>query len=84
MAGMSLNGGEWIALNYDQTGYYRVNYSSQLWRLLVNQLYTDHKVHYVDFIYIISSVYSAMRLNAMKDLLGLARDSHAISVVGIL
>jgi len=48
MSDISLDDDEWIKLNYDETGYYRVNYSPQLWTLLINQLYTDHEVHKVN------------------------------------
>jgi len=41
---IALNENEWIKLNYDHTGYYRVNYSPELWQRLINQLNTDHKV----------------------------------------
>ena len=41
---IALNENEWIKLNHDHTGYYRVNYSPELWQLLINQLYTDHRV----------------------------------------
>jgi hypothetical protein len=35
---------EWIIGNIQHAGYYRVNYDSQNWRLLMNQLYRDHTV----------------------------------------
>ncbi|KAH8247669.1 hypothetical protein KR038_007750 [Drosophila bunnanda] len=40
--GIALNSDvEWIKLNVHQTGYYRVNYEENLWRLLIQQLTTD-------------------------------------------
>ncbi|KAH8382119.1 hypothetical protein KR009_002030 [Drosophila setifemur] len=32
---------QWIKLNVDQTGYYRVNYDNSLWALLIQQLNTN-------------------------------------------
>lgn len=33
---------EWMLVNIRQVGYYRVNYDMQNWKLLINQLNTDH------------------------------------------
>ena len=35
---------EWIKMNAQQTGYYRVNYDTSNWKKLLNQLQTDHMV----------------------------------------
>ncbi|ESP00395.1 hypothetical protein LOTGIDRAFT_140794 [Lottia gigantea] len=35
---------EWIILNLQQHGFYRVNYEESNWRALINQLKTDHTV----------------------------------------
>lgn len=40
LLGMSSDG--WIVLNIQQTGYYRVGYSSNLWRSTAKALKTDH------------------------------------------
>lgn len=35
---------QWIKFNYDQIGYYRVNYPEDLWQNLANQLLADPTV----------------------------------------
>ncbi|KAK7027940.1 hypothetical protein SK128_026275 [Halocaridina rubra] len=35
---------EWVIFNIQETGYYRVNYDSKNWHLLIQQLKTDHEV----------------------------------------
>ncbi|KAL7036929.1 hypothetical protein ACKWTF_009001 [Chironomus riparius] len=36
--------GDWIVVNIDQVGYYRVDYDTGLWRANIKQLNADHKV----------------------------------------
>ena len=43
MIDVALSADEWIKLNHDHSGYYRVNYSPDLWRRIINQLHIDHK-----------------------------------------
>ena len=40
--------GEWIKINRNETGFYRVNYDPTLWGLLADQLKTDYKVKHFD------------------------------------
>uniref|UniRef100_A0A6I8P634 Aminopeptidase n=1 Tax=Ornithorhynchus anatinus TaxID=9258 RepID=A0A6I8P634_ORNAN len=40
----SLNEGNWLLGNINQTGYFRVNYDLRNWRLLINQLIRNHEV----------------------------------------
>lgn len=35
---------DWIILNIDQVGYYRVSYDTNLWRAIIRQLIEDHRV----------------------------------------
>uniref|UniRef100_A0AAY4EEY7 Aminopeptidase n=1 Tax=Denticeps clupeoides TaxID=299321 RepID=A0AAY4EEY7_9TELE len=41
---MKTSGDEWLLANINITGYFRVNYDSENWDRLLNQLNTDHKV----------------------------------------
>ena len=41
---------EWILVNYNCTGYYRVNYNLENWQRLIKQLETDHHVNSVHLI----------------------------------
>lgn len=34
----------WLLGNINQTGYFRVNYDLQNWKLLIQQLQTNHQV----------------------------------------
>ena len=36
---------KWIKVNVNQTGYYRVNYTMDMWRSLSHQLQQNHLVH---------------------------------------
>ncbi len=36
--------GDWIILNNQQLGYYRADYSTELWREIISQLRSDHEV----------------------------------------
>ncbi|KAG4075971.1 hypothetical protein HA402_003797 [Bradysia odoriphaga] len=36
--------GDWIVLNMQQIGYYRVDYDTSLWRAIINQLTENHTV----------------------------------------
>lgn len=38
------SGNEWVLLNLNVTGYYRVNYDEENWRKIQTQLQTDHLV----------------------------------------
>lgn len=33
---------DWVLINVDQTGFYRVNYDEQNWKLIIEQLKSDH------------------------------------------
>lgn len=53
---------EWVVLNVNQVGYYRVNYDERNWHLLVSQLKRDH-----------SKISPSNRAQIMTDLMELAR-----------
>ncbi|XP_034984412.2 thyrotropin-releasing hormone-degrading ectoenzyme [Zootoca vivipara] len=40
----TLNEGNWLLGNINQTGYFRVNYDIRNWRLLIDQMMRNHKV----------------------------------------
>ncbi|TRY88000.1 hypothetical protein DNTS_007026 [Danionella cerebrum] len=41
---MKTNGNEWVLVNLNMTGYYRVNYDTENWERLLNQLSENHQV----------------------------------------
>lgn len=48
---------EWIKFNYNQVGYYRVNYPTAMWENLANKLVEDPKVSYCPIDLMIESDY---------------------------
>ena len=42
---------EWIKFNYNQVGYYRVNYPTTMWENLANKLAENPKVNYSQLIF---------------------------------
>ncbi|KAI4894399.1 hypothetical protein NFI96_008553, partial [Prochilodus magdalenae] len=42
-SGMKTVGGDWVLLNLNLTGYYRVNYDTENWERILNQLNSDHQ-----------------------------------------
>lgn len=57
--------GDWLLLNVNQTGFYRVNYDEENWRLLTDQLQRDYK-HFDP----------KNRAQMIDDSLNLARSGH--------
>nr|CAD7197139.1 unnamed protein product [Timema douglasi] len=55
--------GDWVIFNIQETGYYRVNYDAQNWRLITNQLNSDQ----FDVIHVLN------RAQLLDDSLNLAR-----------
>nr|XP_053634367.1 aminopeptidase N-like [Cherax quadricarinatus] len=50
---------QWIILNIQESGFYRVNYDKVTWQLLNNQLATDHKIiHLVNRAQILDDVFN--------------------------
>lgn len=41
---MKTTGNEWVLVNLNITGYYRVNYDTENWERLLNQLTENHEV----------------------------------------
>jgi len=41
---MKTTGNEWVLVNLNITGYYRVNYDTKNWERLLNQLTEKHEV----------------------------------------
>lgn len=53
---------KWIKANYKSTGFFRVTYSDENWRLLINQLETNHSVfHPLDRASIIDDAFALAR-----------------------
>ena len=40
------NANDWYIFNLQQSGFYRVNYDTENWNNLINQLNTDHTVSF--------------------------------------
>ncbi|KDR22501.1 Aminopeptidase N [Zootermopsis nevadensis] len=56
------NPGEWIIFNNQETGYYRVNYDPESWKLIIQGLHRDHNV-----------IHPVNRAQLLDDALNLAR-----------
>ncbi len=41
---MKTTGNDWVLVNVNITGYYRVNYDTENWERLLNQLTENHEV----------------------------------------
>lgn len=41
---LNFRAGDWIILNIQQVGYYRVNYDTNIWHAIINQLIENHSV----------------------------------------
>ncbi|XP_065223462.1 aminopeptidase N-like [Planococcus citri] len=53
------NNSEWILFNLKRSGYYRVNYDSKNWQLLINQLMKNHKkIHVLNRAQLIDDVFT--------------------------
>lgn len=64
--GITVNESDWIILNKQETGYYRVNYDEDNWRLIINELNSDdfEKIHVLN------------RAQLIDDALNLARSGR--------
>ncbi|PSN55742.1 hypothetical protein C0J52_04791 [Blattella germanica] len=66
-----IDDGEWIILNLNATGFYRVNYDERTWSLLANYLNSDHnKVPVLNRIQLLDDAFHFAR-----------RENHTFSVV---
>lgn len=58
---------DWIMVNVKEVGYYRVNYDIQNWKMLINQLFSDHqKIHTVNRAQIIDDSMDLARAGLMN------------------
>ena len=60
----------WIKMNAGQTGFYRVNYYTENWQKLINQLKTSHQVAVHFYITLLSNLLSRVctRIRGSEDL----------------
>ncbi|XP_025268252.1 aminopeptidase N isoform X2 [Camponotus floridanus] len=60
-----INQNDWIIVNLQQTGYYRVNYDSTIWQKIVDYLKSDDytKIHVLNRAQIIDDAYHFMMIN---------------------
>lgn len=64
--GVTLEDGQWIVLNNQQIGYYRVNYDESLWKAIISKLNTDQ----------FEDIHLLNRAQILDDAFALARSNH--------
>lgn len=58
---------QWVIFNVQETGYYRVNYDEQNWKLLIRQLNTDHlAIHVINRAQIIDDAMDLARAGQLS------------------
>lgn len=59
---------DWVILNIQQTGYYRVNYDTEGWYLIINELvHGDHnKIHYTNRAQLVDDALILARVNQLS------------------
>ncbi|XP_076343082.1 aminopeptidase N-like [Tachypleus tridentatus] len=62
----------WLVVNVQEVGYYRVNYDTHNWQLLINQLVQDHKaIHVINRAQIINDAMNLARVRVVPYTLAL-------------
>ncbi|KAF2365601.1 ERAP1-like C-terminal domain, partial [Trinorchestia longiramus] len=68
---------EWVFFNLQETGYYRVNYDTENWQLLIDQLNTDFSViHVISRSQLIDDALALARAGKLNYDLALSLDSY--------
>jgi hypothetical protein len=58
----NLNVGDWIVLNNQQVGYYRVDYSTELWHAIIKQLTENHEaIHPINRAILMDEIFMAWK-----------------------
>ncbi|XP_015790545.1 aminopeptidase N [Tetranychus urticae] len=58
---------EWIILNLQEVGYYKVNYDEKNWLMLINQLKKDHnRIHVLNRAQIVDDLFDLARANIVN------------------
>ncbi|XP_013791425.2 aminopeptidase N-like, partial [Limulus polyphemus] len=57
---------QWLVVNVQEVGYYRVNYDIQNWKLIINQLVEDHQaIHVINRAQIINDAMNLARVSVV-------------------
>ena len=71
---------QWMIVNTQQVGYYRVNYDIDNWKLIVNQLLTNHtKIHTINRAQIIDDSMDLARAGLLDYHIGLDTTKYLIN-----
>ncbi|XP_053202337.1 aminopeptidase N-like [Panonychus citri] len=70
---------EWIILNLQEVGYYKVNYDERNWKMLIDQLKRDHsQIHVLNRAQIIDDLFDLARANVVNYSLALNVTNYLI------
>lgn len=69
----NISDSSWIIFNNQETGFYRVNYDPENWKMLIDQLQNNHtKIHVINRAQILNDAFSLARVNEVNYTLALS------------